>query len=125
MSKRTKAPVKKKPHPFDIAIGARIKQLRWIKGMTQEQLAKKIGCKFQQVQKYETGANRVSASRLFMIAKAFEISLYTLICDIEDPNARKSSDDRDVLALARSINKMNAEARNAFREIGKILAKAK
>lgn len=59
-----------KPHPVDAYVGKRIKQLRWLKGMTQQQLAKQVDVKFQQIQKYETGANRVSSSRLWQLSEA-------------------------------------------------------
>ena len=49
-------------HPVDLHVGKRIRQRRWLVGMTQQQLAEQVGIKFQQIQKYETGANRVSAS---------------------------------------------------------------
>ena len=52
------------PHPVDVHVGSAIRKLRRDAGMTQQQLAEMVGIKFQQIQKYETGANRVSASRL-------------------------------------------------------------
>ena len=60
-------------HPVDAHVGKRIRHRRWMVGMTQQQLADKVGIKFQQIQKYETGANRVSASRLWEIARALEV----------------------------------------------------
>ena len=60
-------------HPVDAHVGKRIRHRRWMIGMTQQQLADKVGIKFQQIQKYETGANRVSASRLWEIARALEV----------------------------------------------------
>ena len=57
-------------HPVDLYVGQRIRQRRWEIDMTQQQLAEKVGIRFQQIQKYETGANRVSASRLWDIAAA-------------------------------------------------------
>ncbi|WP_114965984.1 helix-turn-helix domain-containing protein [Alkalilacustris brevis] len=60
-------------HPVDIQVGKRIRQRRWMLGMTQQQLAEAVGIKFQQIQKYETGMNRVSASRLWDIATALEV----------------------------------------------------
>lgn len=60
------------PHPIDKLVGSRIRQGRWLKGMTQAQLGEAASCKFQQIQKYETGANRVSASRLWEIARALD-----------------------------------------------------
>ena len=56
-------------HPVDVHVGSRIRQRRWMTGMTQQQLAEKVGIKFQQIQKYETGMNRVSASRLWDIGE--------------------------------------------------------
>ena len=55
--------------------GKRIRHRRWLVGMTQQQLADQVGIKFQQIQKYETGANRVSASRLWDIAKSLQVDI--------------------------------------------------
>ncbi|MDT0682827.1 helix-turn-helix transcriptional regulator [Roseicyclus sp. F158] len=65
-------------HPVDIHVGKRVRHRRWMIGMTQQQLAEKVGIKFQQIQKYETGMNRVSASRLFDIAQVLgtDVSFY-------------------------------------------------
>lgn len=56
------------PDPIDVYVGARVRARRLLIGMNQETLAQKLGLTFQQVQKYEGGANRVSASRLSEIA---------------------------------------------------------
>ncbi|KIC25380.1 helix-turn-helix domain-containing protein [Leisingera sp. ANG-S3] len=63
------------PHPVDIHVGKRIRHRRWLVGKTQQDLASKVGIKFQQIQKYETGANRVSASRLWEIAMALDVDV--------------------------------------------------
>src|SRR6056297_3651633 len=63
------------PHPVDVHVGKRIRHRRWLVGMTQQQLAEAVGIKFQQIQKYETGANRVSASRLWDIAEALDVDV--------------------------------------------------
>ena len=60
-------------HVVDVHVGKRIRQRRWLTGMTQQKLAELVGIKFQQIQKYETGANRVSASRLWDIADALGV----------------------------------------------------
>lgn len=60
-------------HPVDVHVGKRIRHRRWLVGMTQQQLAESVGIKFQQIQKYETGMNRVSASRLWDIASALTV----------------------------------------------------
>jgi transcriptional regulator with XRE-family HTH domain len=54
--------------PVDIAVGARIRLLRKVRGLSQQALADSAGVTFQQIQKYERGANRVSASMLSRIA---------------------------------------------------------
>jgi len=62
-------------HPVDVHVGKRIRHRRWMVGMTQQQLGENVGIKFQQIQKYETGMNRVSASRLWDIASALEVPI--------------------------------------------------
>ncbi|MFY0681234.1 MAG: helix-turn-helix transcriptional regulator [Thalassovita sp.] len=62
-------------HPVDVHVGKRIRHRRWMVGMTQQQLAEQVGIKFQQIQKYETGANRVSASRLWDIGEALGVGV--------------------------------------------------
>ena len=57
------------PKPVDIHVGARIRRRRVLLGLSQEKLAQAIGLTFQQLQKYESGANRVSSSRLYQLAK--------------------------------------------------------
>ena len=60
-------------HPVDIYVGQRIRQRRSLLGMTMQQLGDRVGITFQQIQKYETGADRVSASRIWDIAAAMEV----------------------------------------------------
>lgn len=62
-------------HMVDAHVGKKIRQQRWLLGISQQQLASRVGIKFQQVQKYETGANRVSASRLWDIAAVLEVPI--------------------------------------------------
>ena len=62
-------------HDIDKRAGLTLKQLRWMNAMTQTELAKLVGVKFQQVQKYETGANRISVSRLHMICDALGVTI--------------------------------------------------
>lgn len=61
-------------HPVDIHVGQRIKEIRTIRGLTQSNVADHLGISFQQLQKYETGANRVSASRMFELSKLLNIT---------------------------------------------------
>ncbi|KQY99049.1 Cro/Cl family transcriptional regulator [Caulobacter sp. Root1455] len=63
------------PHLVDIHVGARIRLRRKAMGLTQTQLANSVGITFQQLQKYERGANRVSASKLYGMAVTLQISV--------------------------------------------------
>ena len=56
-------------HPVDVHVGKRVRHRRWMVGMTQQQLGDIVGIKFQQIQKYETGMNRISASRIWFIVE--------------------------------------------------------
>ena len=60
-------------HPVDIHVGKRVRQRRCLAGMTLQELGDKVGIKFQQIQKYETGTNRISASRMWDIAATMEV----------------------------------------------------
>ena len=68
----TMAP-RKQPNPIDVHVGSRLKLRRTTVGMTQEKLGDKLGVTFQQVQKYEKGANRIGASRLQEISQILEV----------------------------------------------------
>lgn len=64
----------RRPNPVDLHVGGRVRMRRKLMGVSQEQLADSLGLTFQQVQKYERGANRVSASMMWEIAQALEVS---------------------------------------------------
>ena len=70
-------------HPLDIALGARIRIRRKTLGLSQDDLASQIGLTFQQIQKYERGANRVSFSRLVDIARTLKCRVQDLIGDLD------------------------------------------
>ncbi|MCF4165496.1 helix-turn-helix domain-containing protein [Zavarzinia compransoris] len=61
--------------PLDLQIGRRIRERRWLLGLSQEKLANRVGLKFQQIQKYETGGAKVSAGRLSALAKALDVPI--------------------------------------------------
>lgn len=63
------------PHPVDRHVGRRVQEKRLDLGLTQTALAKAVGVSFQQVQKYEKGSNRVSASKLFEIAEFMKVEI--------------------------------------------------
>lgn len=61
------------PHPVDIHVGSRVRLRRILMGMSQDKVGKALGVTFQQQQKYERGANRISASRLFEMSKILDV----------------------------------------------------
>jgi transcriptional regulator with XRE-family HTH domain len=70
---RTDMIAKKAPNPTDKHVGARVRMRRMMLGMSQEKLGDALGLTFQQVQKYEKGANRIGASRLQQIAHILQV----------------------------------------------------
>ncbi len=63
------------PHPVDVHVGARLKFRRRLLGLSQTALGNALGLTFQQIQKYENGANRISASRLYQAASILEVPI--------------------------------------------------
>ncbi len=90
-------------HYVDIHVGQKIRRRRWMTDMTQKQLADAVGIKFQQIQKYETGANRVSASRLFEISQALSVPVSYFFESIE------SEDQTEITALNADENAVPAD----------------
>jgi transcriptional regulator with XRE-family HTH domain len=78
------------PNPIDLHVGARIRTRRKILGVSQEKLAEALGLTFQQVQKYERGANRVSASKLYAIAAALQTQIAYFFEGLADPALGRS-----------------------------------
>jgi len=72
-----------KPNPIDIHVGARVRLRRTLLGMSQEKLGEAIGLTFQQVQKYERGANRIGASRLFDLSRVLDVPVSFFFDDVQ------------------------------------------
>ena len=81
------------PSPVDVHVGARIKLRRSLLGLSQERLGDALGLTFQQVQKYERGANRVSASRLYDLARVLDVPVSFFFDDFAEggPQAAASA----------------------------------
>jgi transcriptional regulator with XRE-family HTH domain len=86
----------RKPDPLDAMVGARIRALRVTRGLSQTDLADKLGVTFQQVQKYEKGANRIGASRLSRIANMLGVAVGELF---EPPRQRPGADPPSKLLI--------------------------
>lgn len=117
-------------HPVDAHVGKRIRHRRWMVGMTQQQLADKVGIKFQQIQKYETGMNRVSASRLWDIADALGVGINFFFDGLEDAgaSARATSGDilgdKEALELVRSYYAIPEAQRRRLFDLARVLSDA-
>jgi transcriptional regulator with XRE-family HTH domain len=76
-----------RPSPIDVHVGSRIRLRRTLLGMSQERLGDALGLTFQQVQKYERGANRVGASRLFDLSRVLDVPVSFFFDDLPAPYA--------------------------------------
>ncbi len=120
-------------HPVDVHVGKRIRHRRWMNGTTQQQLAEAVGIKFQQIQKYETGMNRVSASRLWDIAKVLnvDVSFFFEGLDAQPVIEGAGSDmpgdiltDKEALELLRSYYAIPENQRRRLFDLARVLSEA-
>ncbi len=89
----------KAPDPIDVKVGTKIRARRRLIGMTQEGLAATLGVTFQQIQKYEKGTNRVSASRLQALAAALHVPVWHFFPENGHEAAAETADDEIALFL--------------------------
>lgn len=114
----------------DAHVGTKIRQRRWLIGMTQQTLADLVGIKFQQIQKYETGANRVSASRLWDISQALEVPVAFFFDGIAAGNALRPQasvptdlmGNREALDLVRSYYAIPENQRRRLFDLARVLS---
>jgi len=120
-------------HPVDVHVGKRVRHRRWLVGMTQQQLAEKVGIKFQQIQKYETGMNRVSASRLWDISDALGVPVSFFFDGLGDLNDKETAEsgipmdimaDKEALELVRSYYSMPENQRRRLFDLARVLSDA-
>lgn len=120
-------------HPVDIHVGKRIRHRRWMVGVTQQQLAEAVGIKFQQIQKYETGMNRVSASRLWDIATALDVQVSFFFEGLHDDASEDTASssvpgdilaDKEALELVRSYYAIPENQRRRLFDLARVLSDA-
>ena len=110
-------------HPVDAHVGRKIREVRLLRGMTQADVAAKLGLSFQQLQKYETGHNRVSASKLYEIARLLDVgpNVFFEGLDGADAGAGDLIDDRTARAAQALASiadeKVKARLRSMIHEI--------
>ncbi len=117
-------------HPVDVHVGQRVRQRRWMVGMTQQQLGDKVGIKFQQIQKYETGTNRISASRMWDIAAVMEVpvSFFFEGLDGQAPDTGEARGDiltdKEALDLVRTYYGIPENQRRRLFDLARVLGDA-
>ncbi|MBT8415387.1 MAG: helix-turn-helix domain-containing protein [Boseongicola sp.] len=118
-------------HPVDVHVGKRIRHRRWMVGMTQQQLAEHVGIKFQQIQKYETGMNRVSASRLWDIAETLSVPVSFFFDGLASESEESIENqtvpgdilaDKEALELVRSYYAIPETQRRRLFELARVLS---
>ena len=120
-------------HVVDVHVGKRIRQRRWLVGMTQQKLAEAVGIKFQQIQKYETGANRVSASRLWDIADALDVDVSFFFDGLKEESSANNTSgadavpadmmgDKEAMDLVRSYYSIPENQRRRLFELARVLS---
>lgn len=125
------------PHQVDLHVGQRLRQRRCLLGMTQQKLADAVGIKFQQIQKYESGANRISASRLWVIAQSLEVPVSHFFQGLteEERALHEGATSQDVIApevfeqketidLIRAYYNLKEAPRRRLLDLAKTLADA-
>lgn len=130
------------PRPVDVHVGGRVRLRRTLLGMSQEELGEALGVTFQQVQKYERGSNRISASRLFQISKILDAPITFFFDDMPEEIGKSVSKrvflrsnkrlktftrdpltSRETLELVRIYYRIiNPKVRKRFYELAKSLA---
>ncbi len=104
----------------DQHVGDRIRQRRMLLGFTQEQLAEALGISYQQIQKYETGTNRISAGRLFQIGRRLEVDVAYFFDGLDNAGRLNDEDEpattnstRSIIELVRSFQSVRDDGLRA------------
>ena len=116
----------RKANNIDICVGQRILMRRILLGWDQKKLADKLGISFQQLQKYEQGKNRISASRLWNISKALGVPIDFFFYDVSENEKDKILYKKETITLVSSFYKIsNRDIANHIFMVAKDLAKFK
>jgi len=109
----------------DCHVGEQIRKRRQARGVTQQELARALGISYQQIQKYENGTNRISAGRLYILAKALETSVGTFFEDFDLPLSpgRLSVTSEEAIQAAKELSTVSdPRIRNSIRALVRLLA---
>ena len=105
------AKTKGRPSEIDIEIGKKVQAMRKLKGISQSDLAEKLDITFQQVQKYETGKNRISAGNLMQICDIFEVppNYFSENFSGNDNEVFQSLDSKEIMEIVRECESLTQE----------------
>ena len=117
---------------IDLHLGKRLRRRRRLLGLTQQQLASAVGVRFQQIQKYECGANRISAARLWELAEALEVPINYFYEGLEADTAGEGGSDavkrseqvlarKETLDLVRAYYRLGERPRRRLLDLAKSL----
>lgn len=124
-------------HPVDSHVGRRLRARRRLLGLTQEKLAQAVNIRFQQIQKYESGANRISASRLWSLAKALKVNVsyffegmnghepafeYNIEYGFSEAPSADLLDEKETIDLVRYYYQLNEEPRKRLLDLAKAMS---
>ncbi len=128
-------------HPVDLHVGKRLRQRRRLLGLTQQKLAEAVDIRFQQIQKYESGANRISASRLWSLAQALDVPVSFFFEGIETADETESQglginghasqphkapadafQSKETIELVRAFYNLNDEPRKRLLDLAKAMS---
>ena len=125
--------MRKMAHEIDIEIGNRVRTVRRLRGLTQTDLGNATGLTFQQIQKYETGVNRISCSKIFLIAEVLSVPVADFFSDL--PSTQKPVEgfemkglteffeDPVILSLCIAFEKLNERKKAAFLDLVQAVSK--
>jgi transcriptional regulator with XRE-family HTH domain len=130
MPRRPRSSDHKMATEVDIHVGERLRQRRMLRGLSLTQLAKSLRVSYQQLQKYETGGNRISASRLYELAQLLDIPIVWFFEGIENPYRNNEVDgllqDEEILQFVGAYYRItDTEARRRLHRLASVLAGAK
>jgi transcriptional regulator with XRE-family HTH domain len=123
MQREATKPLKRAPNEIDVLVGQRVRVRRIMNGLSQQGLAEKVGISFQQVQKYEKGLNRISASKLHQIADVLNAPVHFFFQtedeyrDVEEEGVLALLEDRDAVSVLRAFSQIrDRNLRRAVRD---------
>ncbi len=114
---------------IDIHVGRRLRRRRRLLGMTQQGLGEQVGIRFQQIQKYECAANRISASRLFDLSEALHVPVQYFYDGLSNENAANDTgflpsdimSQKETMEMVRAYYLLDEGPRRRLLELAKVM----